>query len=151
VKDLLLISRSGRQANGAEDLITELTDKGATVRLEACDAANREALAALLNGVQLTAVFHTPGGIAHGLLTSITDESLDAVVAPKVDAAVNLHELTKDPPLTEFVLFSSAAATFGSAGQGAYGVANAFLDAFVAHRRAQGLPGVATAWGLWAE
>ncbi|HYQ63342.1 type I polyketide synthase [Actinophytocola sp.] len=151
VRDLLLISRSGPAAAGAAELVAELTAAGATVRLEACDAADRTALAALLSGVELTAVFHTAGVISDGLLTSITGESLDTVLAPKVDAAVNLHELTAGHPISEFVLFSSAAATFGSAGQGAYGVANAFLDALAAHRRAVGLPGVAMAWGLWAE
>ncbi|MFL6120387.1 SDR family NAD(P)-dependent oxidoreductase [Actinophytocola sp.] len=150
-RDLLLVSRSGPAAAGAAALVAELTEAGATVRLEACDASDRAALAALLSDVELTAVFHTAGVIADGLLTSITAESLDAVLGPKVDAAVNLHELTADHPITEFVLFSSAAATFGSAGQGAYGVANAFLDALAAHRRSAGLPGVAMAWGLWAE
>ncbi len=74
---------------------------------------------------------------------------LERVLAAKLDAAWHLHELTEHLDLSMFVLFSSAAATFGSAGQSDYGAANAFLDALAAYRRARGLAGTAVAWGLW--
>ncbi|WP_452312077.1 SDR family NAD(P)-dependent oxidoreductase, partial [Micromonospora eburnea] len=155
VRNLLLVNRSGAEAPGATRLRTELLDLGANVDLEACDLGDRAAVSGLLERIPanrpLTAVIHLAGVFDDGLLSSLTPEQVATVLRPKVDGAVNLHELTAGMELSAFVLYSSIAGTFGGAGQGNYAAANAFLDALAQYRHAQGLPGRSLAWGLWAE
>ncbi|OBF50269.1 polyketide synthase [Mycobacterium sp. 852002-50816_SCH5313054-b] len=151
VRDLALLSRRGADAPGCAELIVELEAAGARVRAVACDAADRDALAAVIADMPLSGVIHAAGVLDDAMVTSLTPERIDEVLRAKVDAAWNLHELTRDLNLSAFVMFSSMAGLVGSSGQGNYAAANAFLDGLAAHRRAHGLPAMSLAWGLWDQ
>ncbi len=155
VGHLLLVSRQGIQAKGASELQAELEGLGASVRIEACDASQRQALKSLLDSVSveypLTGIVHAAGVLDDGVIDSLTAERVEGVLTAKADAAWYLHELTEHMDLSLFVLFSSAAGAFGSPGQGNYAAANAFLDALACYRRVRGLPGCSMAWGYWEQ
>ncbi len=155
VRSLVLASRKGPDAEGMADLVAELAEQGAAVSVAACDVSDREQVKSLLASVPaehpLTGVIHTAGVLDDGVIAAQTPERLAKVFAPKVDAVRHLDALTRGLDLDTFIVFSSASGVFGSAGQGNYAAANAFLDGLMAGRRAAGLPGQSLAWGLWEQ
>ncbi|HMG23439.1 MAG TPA: SDR family NAD(P)-dependent oxidoreductase, partial [Kofleriaceae bacterium] len=155
VHHLVLASRQGPAAPGAAALQGELEAAGACVTLAACDAADRDALAALLAAIPvahpLTAVIHTAAVLDDGIVPQLTSARLAPVLRAKLDAAVHLDALTRPLELSAFVVFSSIAGVLGSPAQASYAAANAFLDAIAHHRTARGLPALAIDWGYWAQ
>jgi acyl transferase domain-containing protein/acyl carrier protein len=151
---IVLTSRSGPSASGVAALAADLAGAGTRVDIVSCDTVLRSDVRGLLtriaaDGPPLTAVMHTAGVGQATALAETTVAQQAAVTGAKAAGAVWLDELTADLDLDAFVVFSSIAATWGSALQPGYASGNAFLDAVVAGRRARGLAGLSVAWGPW--
>nr|WP_237330473.1 type I polyketide synthase [Streptomyces sp. BA2] len=149
-KHLLLASRTAPQHT---DLQHELEALGADVTLAACDITDPQAVEELIASIPqehpLTAIIHTAGTLDDTTLTSLTPDRLHPILAPKIDAAWNLHHATRHLDLTAFILYSSAAGTLGNPGQANYAAANTYLDALAHHRHHHGQPATSLAWGYW--
>ena len=139
VEHVVLLSRSGAGP----------VDVG---RVVACDVTDRDAVAAVLAGLEspLVGVVHAAGVLEDATIEALSADGVERVWAPKVVGASVLDELTRGMGLSFFVVFSSIAGVLGAAGQGNYAAANAGLDAVARRRRAAGEAGSSLAWGPWA-
>jgi myxalamid-type polyketide synthase MxaB len=153
-RTLILAGRTFGASAGAA--VAALQARGACVHVLSVDVADRDRLQGELGHLQsslppLAGIVHAAGVLDDGLLKDQTADRFRRVLAPKVLGAWNLHDLTRDLPLDWFVSFASISGVFGSPGQANYAAANAWLDAFMHHRRALGLPGSSIDWGPWAS
>jgi NAD(P)-dependent dehydrogenase (short-subunit alcohol dehydrogenase family) len=156
-KHLLLLGRNP-PSQAAAAVVQELEAAGTRVVVAQADVSARASLEALLSQTArelppLRGIVHCAAVLDDGVLLEQSQERLAGVMAPKATGAWNLHELSQGLPLDFFVLFSSAAALLGPAGQGSYAAANAFLDwRSTAERRgcldraSSGAPGPGAAW-----
>ncbi len=156
---LVLMSRNGLSA-GTDDMrgqqVARWREQQVHVLTPAVDVTDAAALLQLKN--QLQAEGHCIKGILHAAgisefraIRDMTHDALDRVLAAKLSGTFNLDRFADDLPLDFFVLFSSIAAIWGSAGELHYAAANHVLDTFAAWRRQQGKPVTSIAWGPWGE
>jgi acyl transferase domain-containing protein/acyl carrier protein len=154
-RHLVLTSRKLPQAQALEQLHA-LQQTGAEIRVIPTDVSVAADIDALLHEIATTmpplrGLFHLAGIVEDQLIPRVTEQSLRTTFAGKAQGAWLLHEKLQHYDLKYFVLFSSAAAAFGAAGQSSYAMANAYLDALAIWRRTQGQPVLSIAWGPWLE
>jgi myxalamid-type polyketide synthase MxaB len=149
---------TGRRPPSAEiqTTLSEWEALGVTIRVELGDIAQPEDVHRILNTIEtnlppLRGILHAAGVVRDGLLQHQTWQNFVTVMAPKIQGTWNLHQLTQKYELDWFVCFSSVAALLGSASQGNYAAANAFMDTLMAYRVGHSLPGLSINWGPWAE
>ncbi|GGO42874.1 polyketide synthase [Streptomyces daqingensis] len=153
-RHLVLVGRSAPGAD-AEQVLEELRAR-AEVTVASADVSERGPVDGLLARIDasmppLAGIVHAAGVLDDGLLTGLNQERFRSVAGPKSYAAWHLHQATLDRELDFFVLYSSAAAVLGSASQGNYAAASAFLDTLAHHRRSRGLPALSIDWGPWSQ
>lgn len=153
---VVICSRSGVKDATVRARIDAARKQGAQIVIEAVDARDAAAVAALVERQvaahgPLRSIIHTAMVLEDGIIQRLTAESLATVLAPKVDGVLALDAVTQAHPVDHFVVYSSASAMIGSPGQGAYVAANAFLEGVVRNRRARGKSGLSVGWGAISD
>lgn len=137
------------------DGIRSLEAMGVTVRtvsLDIADAAQARRVldAGALDLPPVRGVVHAAGVLDNRLVDAVDEDSLRTVLRPKIEGAWVLHSLYPPGTLDFLALFSSCGQLLGLPGQATYGAANAFLDAFAAHRNRSGHPDTTSfGWTSW--
>jgi NADPH:quinone reductase-like Zn-dependent oxidoreductase/SAM-dependent methyltransferase len=154
-RHLVLLGRSV-PSEAARAGIAGLQQLGATVVVLQADVSVEAEVAGILDQITRTlpplrGIVHAAGELDDSVLLNQSEKRFARVLAAKVAGAWYLHRLTQAMPLDFFILYSSAAALLGPAGQGNHAAANAFLDALASYRQARGLPGMSINWGAWSE
>ena len=152
-RTLALVGRNMPDEN-ARTAINQMATQGVYISTFAADIADTESLARVLAAIAhtmppLRGIVHAAGVNDDGVLVQQDWARMARVLAPKLGGGHALDMQTRHLPLDFFVLFSSAAALIGSAGQGNYAAANAFMDALATQRRMLALPALSIAWGPW--
>lgn len=151
-KHLVLISRGGQLAADEQLAVAQMTQDGVNVWVRACDVSDRTAMAALFADMAnklppLKGIVHAAAVIEDSLICNQATAQIERVFTPKIEGALNLHELSLGLPLDFFVLYSSATTLFGNPGQSSYVAANTWLEGLARYRRRAGLPASAVLWG----
>lgn len=146
---LVLSSRRGPDAPGVGPLVARLMARGAQVEVVAADVTDRAAvqrLADRLGGDLREAwVIHAAGVLEDRAIGSLDEAAVEAVLRPKIDAALHLAAAA---PEASLILCGSISAHLAPPGQAAYAAANAWL---AAHAAGSGGRVRCLGWGAWAE
>jgi myxalamid-type polyketide synthase MxaB len=153
-RNLALVGR-GAPSGEVQEALDQLKRLGVRTMVYQGDVSLENDVRKLLDALAsamppLRGIVHAAGVIDDGILIRQNWERFSRVMAPKLKGAWYLHRLTRELSLDFLVLFSSAVSVLGSAAQGNYAAANAFLDGLAHQRRAEGLPAMSINWGMWA-
>ena len=152
------LALAGRSKPGleAQRAIRSMEDRGAQIAVHRADVSLRADIQAVfqqiaLLGPPLGGIVHAAGVLENAVLSKQDWGKFARVLAPKVQGAWHLHELSRGLNLDFFVSFSSLASLLGAPGQANHAAANSFLDALAAYRRSKGMAAVSINWGPWSD
>ncbi|ORA10294.1 hypothetical protein BST12_26805, partial [Mycobacterium angelicum] len=156
VERVALLSRNAVGHPRSAELEAELHVRGIATTVVSVDVSDRPALTRVLAEIRaehgpIRTVVHAAAAIEWNSVSQATAEEFADSYRTKAGGADNLAELLEREPPDTFILFSSAAATWGDARLGCYAAACAHLNALATRLHSHGCTAVSAAFGLWAD
>ena len=138
--------------------LNEFKGLGAQVDYRSADLRDPEQVNALIEDVyarygRIDAVYFGIGLLEDRLLVDKKPDSVDRVIATKIDSAFLLSQCLRPDSLKFFGFFTSVAGRYGNRGQTDYGAANEILNQFawiLQKRWGENVKVAAINWGPWA-
>lgn len=137
------------------DRVFALEEAGATVEVRSVDTSDWSGLSDTLRSFEasgqppIRGVIHCAGVLNRSLLSDTDVKGLLQSLAGKACGAWHLHALL--PEVERTIYTSSIIPVLPQSGQGAYGAANAVLDALSEARSGLGHSTHSMAWGVWKD
>ena len=141
-KHLILLSRSGTQAEAAKSLVAKLQAMGVEVATPQCDVASSDSLSAALLGCTdsmppIKGCLQATMVLRDAIFDNMSFEAWKTSIRSKVESSRNLHE-TLSKHLDFYIMLSSAAAIVGSRSQANYAAGNTYQAGLAQYRRSLG-------------
>ncbi|NJK63164.1 MAG: SDR family NAD(P)-dependent oxidoreductase [Synechococcaceae cyanobacterium SM2_3_1] len=153
-RHLILTGRS-QPSPAAQEMLEKIRQAGTEVEIVAADVAQQGDVEKLLHRAQdpppIRGIIHAAGTLEDAVLLQQDWDRFAKVMAAKVAGSWNLHRAAQQLQLDWTIYFSSISALLGSAGQGNYAAANAWMDALAHYRQMRGQTSISINWGPWAE
>jgi len=152
----LVLSSRNAASEAVRQAVAKLEEGGATISLWQADLSVDTQVVALLHEIRetmppLRGIVHAAGILDDALVSRLSLEKFNNVMAGKVGGALALDAEVGPGDLDFLVYYSSAAGVLGTPGQANYAAANAMLDALAHRQRARGIPAISIDWGTWGE
>jgi len=154
---LVLVGRKPEQELSAEQQMkmADIQTCGGEVLYVQADAGDPESMKAAVARARshfgpINAVIHSAIVLQDGIIENMSEETFQAVLAPKTTGSWVLYQAVKDEPL-DFMLFFSASQSYAcGAGQANYAAACTFKDAFALYLKQKvTFPVKIINWGFW--
>jgi len=153
---LILVSRTGLDDDGSNNILDEFEGEHVSVELHTLDIADNGAVDSLFSHIKadcppLCGVIHLAAVYDDDYLQSMSKTRLDRVLSPKVSGVLNIYKHVKEINLKFLLLFSSLASVASLRRQASYIAANRFLDSFASYASANSTPTMSINFGPIAE